>query len=519
MSVTNVRIITDALGGSALSRLLQSGAAPDRWMPAAPRTPTEWRARAALRAGERDWEECWSALEPALLATGAAGERLQRVRTEGGVVITTGQQPGLFGGPIYTFSKAMSALALADVIERETGVATAAIFWAATDDADFAEASSTVVARAGGVDVLRSECAPPAGTPMSLAPLGDLSVLRARLRDGAASAADTWALDAVDHSYGSATRTTGDAFVLLLRELLAPFGMPVLDASHAAVRTASDATLRAALGAAEPIERALVERGSDIRGAGMAPQVVDVPGLTLVFTRDGTVKQRIPLSGAVAASTDAGAWLTPNVLLRPIAEHAILPTIAYVAGPGELAYFAQVSAVADAMGVAPPLALPRWSCTLIEPSAERLLQRFNVTPDALDRPDALEGAVARAAMTERSGKALAAVRQVISTLPADLAPEADPLGLGGAVQGAMQSLQHRVDRLERRLVAGIKRREQGVLRDVATLRGALRPLNMRQERALNLVPILSRHGRAVLSDMHASALDHAAHLVARMSTS
>ena len=519
MSVTNVRIITDALGGSALSRLLQRGAAPGTWMPDAPRTPKEWRARAALRAGERDWEACWSLLEPALLATGAAGARLQRVRAEGGVVITTGQQPGLFGGPIYTFSKAMSALALADVIERETGVATAAIFWAATDDADFAEASSTVIARAGGVDVLRSDCAPPAGTPMSLAPLGDLSVLRARLRDGAGSAADAWALDAVDHSSGSVTRTTGAAFVLLLRELLAPFGVPVLDASHAAVRTASDATLRTALGAAESIEQALVERASDIRGAGMETQVVDVPGLTLVFTREGTVKQRIPLSGAVAASTNAGAWLTPNVLLRPIVEHAILPTIAYVAGPGELAYFAQVRAVADAMGVAPPLALPRWSCTLVEPSAERLLKRFNVTPDALDRPDALEGAVARAAMTERSGKALAALREVISSLPKGLAAEAGPLGLGGAVEGAMQSLHHRVDRLERRLVAGIKRREQGVLRDVGTLRAALRPLNKRQERVLNLIPMLSRHGRALLTEMHVVAKEHATRLVGRSGAS
>ncbi len=83
----------------------------------------------------------------------------------------------------------------------------------------------------------------------------------------------------------------------------------------------------------------------------------------------------------------------------------------------------------------------------------------------------------------------------------------------------MQSLHHRVDRLERRLVAGIKRREQGALRDVATLRALLRPLNMRQERVLNLIPMLARHGRGLLTEMHGAAKEHAAHLVGRSEAS
>ena len=91
---------------------------------------------------------------PAIMPAGAAAARLERVSRQGGVVVTTGQQPGLFGGPLYTWSKAMSALALADELEARTGIPTAAVFWAATDDADFAEAAATVVARSGGVDEL-----------------------------------------------------------------------------------------------------------------------------------------------------------------------------------------------------------------------------------------------------------------------------------------------------------------------------------------------------------------------------
>jgi uncharacterized protein YllA (UPF0747 family) len=79
----------------------------------------------------------------------------------------------------------------------------------------------------------------------------------------------------------------------------------------------------------------------------------------------------------------------------------------------------------------------------------------------------------------------------------------------------MQSLQHRIDRLERRLVAGIKRREHALLRDVATLRAALYPLGKRQERALNLIPILSRHGVALLDEMRDAAAQHAQSLIDR----
>jgi bacillithiol biosynthesis cysteine-adding enzyme BshC len=511
--MTDVRIMTESLGGSALSRLLQRGEAPVSWVAVAPASAADWRERALQRQRERQWEECWRTLEPAFAATGNAAERLDRVRRTGGVVVTTGQQPGLFGGPVYTWSKAVGALALADALERETGIATAAVFWAATDDADFAEASYTVLAGSGGAESLRSEHAPAAGTPMSLSPLGDLTHQLRRLRAAAGSAADPGALSVVEAAYGDAEVTVGDAYVRLLRGLLAPLGICVLDASHPAVREASLPTVRAALRASTHIEKALDGRRKEILGAGYEPQVEDVGGLSLAFTRDGSIKRRITISESAAFAEDADALLTPNVLLRPVVEQAILPTIAYLGGPGELAYFAQASAVADAMGVSRPLALPRWSCTLVEPDVDRLLSRFGITPDALTPPDALEGKIARAAMSERSAQALSDLRTTIASLPAVLKDEGEPLGLTAAIEGSMRSLQHRADRLERRLVAGIKRREHDTLRDVATLRAALVPMSTRQERTLNLIPLLSRHGLGLLSEMRDAAGAHATRLI------
>jgi uncharacterized protein YllA (UPF0747 family) len=507
--MTDVRIVTEPLGGSPLSQSLQSGTAPPGWLTARPTSSAEWRARAQERLAEGDWAARWEALLPAIAPSGAAASRLDRVRTHGGIVVTTGQQPGLFGGPLYTWSKAVSALALADALEARTGLPTAALFWAATDDADFAEAASTTVARPGGLDVLRATLVPPPGTPMSSAPLGDLSDAMRRLADASGSAADPAPLRAVAEAYGDAERSHGDAFVLLLRALLAPLGVPVLDASHPAVRSAAEPTIRSALARAADIESALVARARDIRAAGLEPQVDDVPGLALAFVREGAGKRRL----TVAEAPRAAGSFSPNVLLRPIVEQAVVPTVAYVAGPGELAYFAQVSAVAGVLGMPAPLALPRWSCTLIEPQVQRLLDRLGVEPADLDVPDALEGRLARSAMSDDTARALDALRESIALLPDVLGTESESLGIGTAVVGASRSLQHRLDRLERRLVAALKRREAAQMLDVATLRAALRPRGSRQERVLNAIPTFARHGRVLLGEMCRAAGPHAASLV------
>jgi len=506
--MTDVRILTESLGGSPLSLLLQRGGAPADWHPAAPSDVDGWRRRAAERAGSRDWTKAWEAIAPAIAATGAAAARLERVRRAGGVVVTTGQQPGLFGGPVYTWSKAVGALALADALEAATGIPTAAVFWAATDDADFLEASSTVVARIGGAERLSQHQVPAPGTPMSLAPLGDVSSEIAALAAACGSAADHRPLAAVASAYAG-DATVGGAYVALLRAQLEPLGVPVLDASHPSVTTASADVTREALRRGHDIERALERRTSEVKAAGYAPQVEDMTGLSIVFAREGTTKRRLALGETV----DESAVLTPNVLLRPIVEHALLPTVAYWAGPGEVAYFAQVSAVAAAMGRSAPLAVPRWSCTLLEPHVEAVLGRLGLQRQDLSLPHVAERRLAQEAMDPRTVAGLAALRADIAAMIETLGAEPHALGLDAVVTGAIASMQHRVNRLERRLLAGIARREHARMRDLATARAALYPFGIRQERAVNLIPTLARHGVGLLAEMRDAAGAHAGRLI------
>jgi bacillithiol biosynthesis cysteine-adding enzyme BshC len=515
--MTDFRVLTRALGASGLARLALSGDAPRGWYPAAPSSADEWRARAeSVRRdfGASDW---LSGLSDAFSASASAAERLERVSRNGGVVVTTGQQPGLFGGPIYTFSKALSALALADALERVTGIPTAPVFWAATYDADFAESSVTYVAIGETVERLQMAAPPVADLEMCYTPLGDVSVQARILERAAGSAADPAVMELVRSSYAR-DATVGSAFVALLRGVLEPLGIAVLDAAHPSVRSAERPLMLRALERAKVLDDALTARESELREHGREPQVAHVDGLSLVFEVKDGARERIPIGPAQIAPNDASwATLEPNVLLRPVAERAILPTVAYAAGPGELGYFAQVSAVADALGAAQPLALPRWSGTIVEPHVRRILERNGLEVEELANADATLGRLARDLLPDRVRGALAGYRAALERAADELGAavgEGDaPLVPDPVLTGARNSIGHRLDRLERRVVAASKRKHGQLVRDVETARASLYPLGRPQERMLNLMPLLARHGELLLEAMLEAAREHAASLV------
>jgi len=514
--VSGVRIETAALGGAALARLVQEGRAPAEWYLKRPRTPEEWRARAekVRRSAPAGWLAALAgAFGP---SSGAAAARLARVADGKGIVVTTGQQPGLFGGPVYTWSKAMSALALADTIESETGVPTAPIFWAATDDSDFAEGSYTMFSRTGGADRVAIESTRPEGTRVADIPLPDMAHALERLAVACGSAADGRVLQVAREAY-SPPATVGGAYLALLRALLEPLGIAVLDATHPSVMKTAHPLLVRALLERERVARALSDRAADLVAAGHAPQVADVENLTLVFERQGLRRERIPRArAAVAAANAEPGSLSPNVLLRPVVERFLFPTVSYVAGPGEMAYFAQVSSVADALGAEPPMVVPRWSCTLIEPHVAEIMERYGLTIEDFADPHAVETRLAREAWPAGVSKAMENLRRDLAERLAGV--RASLQGLDGmapsaTVDGTARALEWRLSRLERRISASVKTREAALMRDLGTARGSLFPGGVRQERALNFVPLMARHGAALLESMRDAAAAHARTLI------
>jgi bacillithiol biosynthesis cysteine-adding enzyme BshC len=462
-------------------------------------------------------------LAPALQASGAARERLDRA-AEQGVVVTTGQQPGLFGGPMYTWSKAVGALAFADALEAAIDLPVAPIFWAATDDADWMEAAVTYVATARGL-LRASLVGPPTdGLAMADVPLGDLTDARAPLDAASGSAAHASILELLDRLYVPQA-TIGDSYLSLLRALLEPLGIAVLDASHEAVRQAADPLLRQALRHSAAIQDALHERSVAIEAAGFSPQVDVVDGRTLVFQSHlravdhgvAHVRERVLLADAVVVAREAApGTLGPNVLLRPIVEGQLLPTVCYLAGPGELAYFAQVAPVARVLDVPAPVVAPRCALDVVPRAAMDELAAQGLDASQLLDPHAAEQVTARQLVPDPLADGMDRLRTMIDaqvrllgeTIMAD-----GSLVAPTVVEGLSRELSWRVDRFERRVLAGVKQREQHALQKVEALRAMLRPLGRSPERVLNLMPYLARFGPQLLLDMRDAARPHAEMLV------
>ena len=235
-------------------------------------------------------------------------------------------------------------------------------------------------------------------------------------------------------------------------------------------------------------------------------------GLSLVFANEDGVKRRIPVSEA--RGVDASVPLSPNVLLRPVVEASILPTVAYAAGPGEIAYFAQLPPIASALEVPPPVAVPRWSTTIVEPSIDRILERYGVAIEQLKDFDGLITQLVRARTPADVAQPLTDLRAGIDRAATALAAAAGTHRIDAKViDGIRTQLALRLERGERRITAALKRNEVELRRDLGTARASLYPEGIRQERSLSFVPFIARYDRPLVEQMLVAARAHADRLV------
>jgi bacillithiol biosynthesis cysteine-adding enzyme BshC len=507
----SIRVVSTPVAGSSLTQLALSGA-DSPWFVTAPSTAEGWKRRAEEARSSLVAPEWLGNLSPAILSRGLAAERLSRAAASG-FVVTSGQQPGLFGGPLYTWWKALSVLAFADELENVTGMPVAPVFWAATDDSDFRESATTVVATAEGAEIIEMPEPPGVGVALAQVGLGDLSKLIERLEAAAGSATATSVFEAVRAAYAP-EKTIGQAYVELLGSIVGPLGISIIDAAHPAVRTTAHPVLLKALEASSSIHDALDRRSEQLGEAGHSVQVKIVEGRTLAFSETQGKRARIRIRDAASIARDAApGTLGPNVLLRPIVERSILPTVAYLGGPAEIAYFAQVTAVAEALETAAPVVLPRWSGYVVEPRIERILDRYGLTAADFRDPHAVESRLARASLPESLSDNIESMRSSIRDA-VDRMREGDGAELipDGVLDGLSRNISHRIERLERRVAASVKRRGNDALKDAAIARGALYPFGRPQERSLNIIPLLARYGPTLLDDVLSEVRAHAARL-------
>jgi len=441
-------------------------------------------------------------VHPDVLASVLPGPGRDRLAAGEVLAITTGQQPALFTGPLYTVYKALSAVALAQRIERERGMPVVPVFWVAGDDHDFAEANhAAVLGRDGELVkiVLRERPHEAPQLPLFRELLGPeirtaLDALDAALPDSECKADVRHWLEACYRPDAN----LADAGAEALNQVLGARG------SGLAVFRAHD---RSAKRAAAPwILKALDETLPD----GLTPVMVEgrlgrdrvrKDGNAFVLRRSG---ERLTRSELEAIAAETPEKLSPNVLLRPVIEAALFPTLAYVGGPGEMEYLPEAAPLFTSLGVAPQAHVPRWSGLIIEARVEKVLNKHGLTPaDFNSQPGTLETRIAKAELPPELAESLKALRDEVESRFARIAGEVQQLDptLERTVQSARNAALAGTNEIEKKLVASLKRTQGTLVSQLARARAALMPDGKPQERVLSIVSFLARYSGALLDQI------------------
>ena len=438
------------------------------------------------------------------------------------VAVVTGQQAGLFGGPLFTLFKALTALKLAREVSHRHEVPVVAVFWIDAEDHDWNEVRTCTVLDEAMAP--RRVALPPRA---SAAPVPVASV---RLDDSVAAAIDELeaALPATEFRAGliSGLRDAYapgvgmvEAFARWLEQVLGSRGLVVYDASDPASKPLASQVFARELTTGETARRAAAA-GVALQARGYHSQVtaqdealalfrLDAAGRRAIRRQDGLFvvgDDRVPQADLVGEAAERPSGFSPNVLLRPVVQDTIFPTIAYIAGPSELAYLGQLRGVYDHFGVPMPLMYPRATATLVDAGAARFIAKYDVSLEALQPQD--EAALNELLLTQIPPEVEASFAAAADAVAAGMArvtgavPAIDPT-LEGAARSTLGRMRHDLDTLRNKMLQAAKRRDETLRRQFSRTRALAFPNGHAQEREIGFVSFLNQYGPALVERLEA----------------
>lgn len=457
---------------------------------------------------------------------------LERLR-KGAAAVVTGQQVGLFGGPMFATYKALTAVKLAEEASA-AGVDAVPIFWLATYDHDLAEVNHVSIPGPDGtLQTLTTSSHGVAAAPVGTVHFGEeISPL---VEQAAQLLGDSEATQFLRETYRPGA-TLGTAFARLYTRIFAEWGVIVLDASDGEFARVAEPIYRAAIERSQELDAALLKRGEELEAEGYHQQVKVTETSVLLFTmRDGA---RVPIhrhgNGAAHFIVDGESRgeklsqaellaqicvnpgpFSPNVLLRPIVQDYLLPTLVYTGGAAETAYFAQAGAVYEALlGRVTPI-VPRFSATILEPKMQRLLERHGIAiTDVFGGPDELRREIAARSLPADLQDSFQAATKSFDANFSTLKEKLEKLDrtLVDAAETARSKMEHQLEKLHSQAARAAALKGELVTRHADILSQALYPEKGLQERSIGGVYFLARYGGELLEQLyqtvHSDCHDH-----------
>jgi len=480
------------------------------------------RVSAILERQNKSWDHSAKAL--------ANIERLRK----GAFAVVTGQQVGLFGGPMFAIYKALTAVKLAQQATA-AGIDCVPVFWLATYDHDLAEVNHiSIPGQDSFLQTLMTPSQAAAGAPVSAVHFGDDII--GLLDQATALLGETEAVGWLRDCYQPG-ESLGTAFAKLYARIFADWGVIILDPSDPELSRVAEPVYRAAIRRSPELAAALLERGQELERAGYHQQVKVTESSVLLFaTRNGArlpmsrrtageetefivdgeaQGERLSQSALLAEITEYPEHFSPNVLLRPAVEDYLLPTLAYTGGAAESAYFGQAGVVFEKLlGRVTPI-VPRFSATLVEPKMQRLLEKHGLSlTDTFEGPEALRKEIAARHLPQGLQAAFDAAKQSFDTNFAAVKKELEKLDktLVDAAETCRSKMQHQLEKLFAQAARAEAQKGELVSRHAETISQSLYPDKGLQERSVGGIYFLARYGSTLLHQLydtiHSDCHDH-----------
>lgn len=485
-----------------------------------PRSPANLESCHAAAKEQLACPRDWPGLAEALKASGerfgvpeAALAKLEELKKGKVVAVVTGQQAGYLGGPLFTFLKAYHATRLAARLEADLGLPVLPVFWIEGEDHDFEEVRRAgFLTSDGGLEsVSLSSEQWSEGRQVGLCDVNgsdDLAQMRDALRQ-----TDEKIFEFLLRAYEKTTLSEGMG--RLLSSVLGPRGLIPIEGGEPPLKRMALPLWERIIKVGESLSAVLAERSGWLEENGWKVLLKPTTGACLFYLLDeqqrrvpvfydGTVRgfdgksERLSSSELLDRITQKPELLSPKAALRPLYQDFVLPTIAYVAGPGETDYHAQLAPFYSMLDVTAPALYPRLSVTIMDAQQESAARKTGFSVEEL-----MSGSIDQLSKTilERADEGITAARfeacrteieKIFGNLEKELAA-VDPT-LEGAVRSAAGKALHPLSRLQQKAEKALKQKHSVELQRLEKALAFLKPGGLPAERALSTAYCLLKYG-------------------------
>ena len=448
-------------------------------------------------------------------------ENIELLREPDCIAVVSGQQAGLFTGPLYTVYKALTAVKLAGCF-RQRNTKAVPVFWIAAEDHDFAEVAKAELI---GRDCQLKSVAVAAGLHREGQPVGKVV-----LDDSIASVVDElfellpnseFAADmkALVKDAWQPGRGFVESFAVMMTSLLGRYGLIFLDPLDPELKKLAAPLYSEAAQRAPEIAAAIEKRSSDLEAAGYHAQVLATANSFPLFLHDEQgarhavtrvengkyrtkeIEQEYTAEELATLALEQPERFSPNVTLRAVVQDYLLPTIAYLGGAAEIAYFAQTAEVYRVLERPATPILARSSLTMIERHTGRVLERYDLS--LRDFFEGLEPVIKRVVeehLGANTAKLFANAEQNVNDELDRLRQELESIDptLAGALETGRKKINYQLEGLRTRFVRAQIGRDEAAHRQLQRAFDQLYPNKDLQERHINITSLLARHGTYVI---------------------